>query len=140
MDKTVPPIEGLPWTFTDKPVTPWGCMRLVNEMLSRMRFREALNDSGLPSPGSNRGFDPAVMIESSLVCVWIGGNRFSHTAHVRFDRALSQIFGWREVAEVSTFTRFFRRFKQEEVDRVFGHLGQWFWKHLSPRILTQDLD
>jgi len=140
MDKTVPSVAGLPWAFTDKPVTPWGGLRLVNEMLLRMRFREALNESGLPSPGSNRGYEPAMMFESFLVCVWIGGTRFSHTAHVRFDSALRQIFGWREVAEVSTFTRFFRRFKREEVDWVFGNLGRWFWEHMSPRTITLDFD
>lgn len=140
MDKTVPVDRGLDWTFTDKPVTPWGGLRLVQEMLLRMGLREELNRCGLPSPGSNRGYDPVVMIESFLVCIWIGGNRFSHTASVRFDEALLQMFGWNKVAEISTFTRFFRRFKREEVDQVFGHLGRWFWGQLSPRTLTLDLD
>jgi hypothetical protein len=101
MNKTVPPEEGLPWAFTDKPVTPW---------------------------------------ESYLVCVWVGGTRFSHTAIVRFDQALREMFGWNKIAEVSTYTRFFRRFKREEVDQVFGYLGRWFWEQLSPRTLTLDLD
>jgi hypothetical protein len=140
MNKTVPTETGLKWAFTDKPVTPWGGLRLVQEMLLRMRLREALQASGLPSPGSNRGYDPVVMLESFLVCVWIGGTRFSHTAIVRFDKALCEIFGWKQVAEVSTFTRFFRRFKREEVDGVFDFLGRWFWDQLSPRTLTLDLD
>lgn len=140
MDKTVPLDKGLSWTFTDKPVTPWGGLRLVQEMLLRMRLREALSNSGLPQPASNRGYDPVVMLESFLVCIWIGGTRFSHTAVVRFDEALRQMFGWKNIAEVSTFTRFFRRFKREEVDRVFGYLGQWFWQQISPRTLTLDLD
>lgn len=140
MDKTVRSEEGLPWAFTTKPVTPWGGLRLVQEMLLRMGLREALETSGLPQPGSNRGYDPADMMESFLVCVWIGGVRFSHTAVVRFDEALRQIFGWKKVAEVSTFTRFFRRFKREEVDQVFGNLGRWFWERISPRTLTLDLD
>lgn len=140
MNKTVPLEVGLKWAFTDKPVTPWGGLRLVQEMLLRMRLREALGASGLPWPGSNRGYDPVVMLESFLVCVWVGGNRFAHTALVRFDKALCQMFGWEQVAEVSTFTRFFRRFKREEVDGVFGYLGCWFWEQLSPRMLTLDLD
>ncbi len=140
MDKSVPVGEGLPWAFTEKPVTPWGGMRLVHEMLLRMRLREALGSCGLPAPDSNRGYDPVVMIESFLVCVWIGGNRFSHTANVRFDKALRQIFGWKNVAEVSTFTRFFRRFKREEIDEAFGYLGRWFWDQISSRTLTLDLD
>jgi hypothetical protein len=34
---------------------------------------------------------------------------------VRFDEALREIFGWERVASVSTYTRWFRRFKQREV-------------------------
>lgn len=140
MDKMFPLEQSLPWTFTDKPVTAWGGLRLIQEMMSRMNFREALHASGLPEPGSNRGFDPTVMMEAFIVCVWIGGVRFSHTSLLRFDAALCQIFGWKQVASVSTFTRFFRRFKQQDVDRVFTHLNRWFWDQLSPRTVTLDLD
>lgn len=140
MNKIVPPEQGLPWAFTDKAVTPWGGLRLIQELLLRMGLREALAASSLPGPCSNRGYDPIVMIESFLVCVWTGGTRFSHTAIVRFDEALRQMFGWKHVAEVSTFTRFFRRFKRKDVDGVFGYLSRWFWDQLSPRTLTLDLD
>lgn len=140
MENSLRTVDGLDWCFTDKPVTAWGGLRLVQEMLLRMRFRDALRASGLPEPGSNRGYDPAEMMEAFLVSVWIGGARFSHTAHVRFDDALCGIFGWRRVASVSTFTRFFRRFSRQDVDRVFGHLNRWFWEQLAPRTLTLDLD
>jgi hypothetical protein len=135
------PIEaGIPFEFSDKAVTPWGGLRLVQEMLIRMRFRDALKASGLPQPQSNRGYDPVVMMDAFIVCVWIGGVRFSHTSVVRFDEALREIFGWERVASVSTYTRWFRRFKQREVDEVFGSLGRWFWDQLSPRTITLDLD
>lgn len=140
MATSFPIEEGLSFQFTDKPVTPWGGLRLVQEMLIRMRFREALEASGLPQPRSNRGYDPVVMMEAFIVCVWIGGVRFSHTSAVRFDEALCEMFGWKRVASVSTFTRWFRRFKQKEVDQVFGSLGHWFWEQLSPRTITLDLD
>ncbi len=140
MENSFPIEQGLPFQFTDKPVTPWGGLRLVQEMLLRMKFREALKASGLPQPGSNRGYDPVVMMEAFLVCVWIGGVRFSHTSIVRFDEALREIFGWKRVASVSTYTRWFRRFRREEVDQVFGSLGRWFWDQLSPRTITLDLD
>ncbi len=111
-EKKVPEETSLPWIFTDKPVTAWGGLRLIKEMLMRMGLREILKECGLPEPKSNRGYDPVVMIESFMVCVWVGGERFAHTQMVRFDGALRQIFGWDEVASVSTFTRFFRRFKR----------------------------
>mgnify|MGYP001563073514 CR=1 FL=1 len=140
MEISFPAEQGLPFQFTNKPVTPWGGLRLVQEMLLRMKFRSALAASGLPQPGSNRGYDPVAMMEAFLVCVWIGGVRFSHTSVVRFDEALRQIFGWERVAAVSTFTRWFRRFGREEVDQIFGFLGRWFWDQLTPRTITLDLD
>lgn len=133
-------ITELPYEFTDKPVTAWGGLRLVHEMTKRMGLREALRASGLPQPGSNRGFDPVDMLEVFMACVWVGGARFSHTGLIRFDEALKKIFGWQRVAEVSTFTRFFRRFKQEDVDRVFGHVGRWFWEQIPEQRMTLDLD
>ncbi|MFA5138367.1 MAG: IS1380 family transposase [Elusimicrobiota bacterium] len=140
MENSFPAARGLPFEFTDKPVTPWGGLRLVQEMLIRMNFRAALEASGLPRPGSNRGYDPVEMMEAFLVCVWIGGVRFSHTSIVRFDEALCQMFGWERVASVSTFTRWFRRFNRERVDQVFGSLSRWFWDQLAPRTITLDLD
>ena len=140
MEISFPVEQGLPFQFTDKPVTPWGGLRLVQEMLIRMDFRGALAASGLPQPGSNRGYDPVAMMEAFLVCVWIGGVRFSHTSVVRFDEALCQMFRWERVASVSTFTRWFRRFDRARVDEVFGFLSRWFWDQLTPRTITLDLD
>lgn len=139
-DKKVPQDMSLPWVFTDKPVTAWGGLRLVKEMLIRMNFREALTAARLPQPQSNRGYEPVVMIESFMVSVWVGGVRFSHTALVRFDEALRQIFAWKRVASVSTFTRFFRRFRQSDVTETFGYLHRWFWGQIPPKTLTLDLD
>jgi len=133
-------IAGLPYEFTDKPVTAWGGLRLIQEMLHSMGLRDALKSSGLPQPKSNRGYDPVEMVEVFLACVWVGGARFSHTALIRFDEALKGIFGWQEVASVSTFTRFFRRFKREEVDHVFGYLNRWFWDRMPAQCLTLDFD
>jgi len=139
-DKKVPKETSLPWVFTDRPVTAWGGLRLMKEMLMRMGLREELKRCGLPVAQSNRGYDPEEMIESFLVCIWAGGVRFAHTQLVRFDKALCEIFGWKQVASVSTFTRFFRRFKRERVDEVFGHIQGWFWNQISPKTLTIDLD
>lgn len=139
-DQTVQTSAALPYEFTDKPVTPWGGLRLVQQMTSRMGLREALRASGLPEPGSNRGYDPVEMLEVFMACVWIGGARFSHTGLIRYDKALKGIFGWRRVADASTFTRFFGRFKREDVDRVFGEMGWWFWEQMPAHRMTLDFD
>jgi hypothetical protein len=130
----------LSWEFSDKPVTPWGGFRLVQKMLTQMGFREVLSGCGLPSPRSNRGHDPVIMMESFMVCVWAGGVRFSHTAAIRFDDVLKELFGWRAVASVSTFTRFFKRFNEQRVDQVFGGINRWFWEQMPAQRVTLDLD
>jgi hypothetical protein len=132
--------NGVAWTFTDKQFTPWGGLRVFDELLRRLGWQEALASAPLPQPGSNRGIDPILMVQGFLVTIWTGGGRFAHTALVRFDVALRSIFGLIEVASVSTFTRFFRRFRQREVQELFGHLSGWFWQRVSSRSWTVDLD
>jgi hypothetical protein len=115
-------------------------MRIFDEMLRRLEWLSALSAAPLPQPGSNRGHDPALIVQAFLITVWTGGARFAHTAVVRFDEALRAIFGLAEVPSVSTFTRFFRRFGRREVDEVFGHWSRWFWDRLSAQTWTIDLD
>jgi hypothetical protein len=140
MNKTVVSSKGLGWSFTDKRYTAWGGLRVFEELLRRLGWEEALVQAGLPEPGSNRGLEPVMVVKGFLVTVWTGGGRFAHTAWVRFDLALRAVFGLREVGSVSTFSRFFRRFRQKEVEEVFGHLSSWLWQQISPRSWTVDLD
>jgi DNA-directed RNA polymerase subunit N (RpoN/RPB10) len=128
------------WEFSDKKVTPWGGMRVFKEFLDRSGIREQLRVAGLPEPMSNCGYDPVMLMESFWVTVWLGGVRFSHTAIVRFDDALKDIFGWKRVPCVSTYTRFFKRFQREEVDNIFGNINQWFFSQMPARNFTVDLD
>ena len=61
-------------------------------------------------PMSNCGYGPVMMMESFWVTVWLSSFRFSLTAIVGFDDALKDIFGWKRVPCVSTYTRFFKMF------------------------------
>lgn len=140
MNKRVCVEKGLAWSFTDKQFTPWGGLRIFEELLRRLGWEEALGRAPLPQPGSNRGMDPVLMVKGFLVTVWTGGGRFAHTALVRFDQALRSIFGLREVASVSTFSRFFRRFGHKETEEVFGHLSKWIWERVAGGNWTVDLD
>ena len=140
MNKTVAPQSGLNWSFTGKQFTAWGGMRALEELMRRVGWEEGLASAPLPQPGSNRGIDPVLMVKAFLVTIWTGGGRFAHTALVRFDSALCAIFGLDQVASVSTFTRFFRRFRRPQVEEVFGHLSNWLWQKISGRSWTVDLD
>src|SRR5262252_2831936 len=125
--KRVARLAGLPWCFTDKQFTRWGGLRIFEELLRRLGWQEVLAQAPLPCPRSNRGIEPVLMVQAFLVTIWTGGGRFAHTALVRFDEALRSIFGLSQVASVSTFTRFFRRFGQRQVQEVFGYFSRWFW-------------
>ncbi len=140
MNKIVGPVQGLPWRFTDKKFTAWGGLRVLEELLRNLGWEEVLAGAPLPQPGSNRGIDPVLMVKSFLVTIWTGGGRFAHTALVRFDTALRSIFCLRQVASVSTFTRFFRRFGRKEDEELFAHLSKWLWNRVSGRSWTVDLD
>jgi hypothetical protein len=140
MNKMVVSRGGLPWRFTDKKFTAWGGLRVLEELLRKLGWDEVLETAPLPQPGSNRGIDPVLMVKAFLVTIWTGGGRFAHTALVRFDAALRSIFELREVASVSTFTRFFRRFRQKEVEELFSHLSRWQWNRVAGRSWTMDLD
>ncbi len=140
MNKIVAYSKGLPWRFTDKRFTAWGGLRLLEELLRKLGWEEALALAPLPHPGSNRGINPVLMVKAFLVTIWTGGGRFAHTALVRFDTALRSIFGLNHVASVSTFTRFFRRFRQKEVECLFSNLSGWLWNRVGGRSWTVDLD
>ncbi len=140
MNKMVGVVRGLPWRFTDKKFTPWGGLRLLEELLGNLGWDAALANAPLPQPGSNRGVDPVLMVKGFLVTIWTGGGRFAHTALVRFDSALRLVFGLSQVASVSTFSRFFRRFGQKEDEELFAYLSRWLWDRVGGRSWTVDLD
>jgi hypothetical protein len=140
MNKMVGAVRGLPWRFTDKKFTAWGGLRVLEELLRNLGWDEVLANAPLPQPGSHRGIDPVLMVKSFLVTIWTGGGRFAHTALVRFDTALRSVFGLSQVASVSTFTRFFRRFGQREDEELFAHLSTWLWNRVAGRSWTVDLD
>jgi hypothetical protein len=140
MNKMIAAVRGLPWRFTDKKFTAWGGLRVLEELLFKLGWDEALAKAPLPQPGSNRGIDPVLMVKSFVVTIWTGGGRFAHTALVRFDAALRSVFGLSQVASVSTFTRFFRRFGQKEDEALIAHLSTWLWDRVAGRSWTVDLD
>ena len=53
--------------FSGKAVTAWGGLALMQRMLTVIGFRQAAALWSLPQPGSNRGFDPVVLVEQFLV-------------------------------------------------------------------------
>jgi hypothetical protein len=75
-------MQNIRYEFVEKPVTAWGGMRMMKELIDRTVIREFMKKLPLPKPGSNRGYSPINVIESFWVSVWIGANRFAQSAEI----------------------------------------------------------
>lgn len=126
--------------FSDKLITPWGGMALMKRLLDHLGFDRALNQAGLPQPGSNRGYQPAQLMLQMMLAVWCGANRFEHAEVTRFDRVLGAIFGFARMANFKAITRLFAKFSQPVNDAVFGHLQGWLFAQVKIGRVTLDLD
>lgn len=126
--------------YTDEMVTCWGGMKEMKLLLDKTGIREKLSQLNLPESKSNNSIDVISIIESFWVSVWIGCFRFSHTAVVRVDEVLRQIFGWKRVASATTFGRFFNKFTAAMNHAVFTELYSWFFEQMQFDNYILDVD
>lgn len=126
--------------YTEKAVSPWGGMLQMKQLLEATKIKRVLQSLQLPCGKSNNSIDSVDIVESFFVSVWIGCFKFSHTAVVRLDDTLKQLFGWKRVASGTTFGRFFQKFNIEENERIFVGLGQWFFNQIKFNNFILDVD
>ncbi len=126
--------------YSDNSVTPWGGMQEMKMLLDKTGISKKLLELGLPQGKSNNSIDSISIIESFWVSIWIGCFRFSHTAVVRLDEVLRQIFGWKRVASGTTFGRFFKKFTPSLNHSLFIELNSWFFEQLQFDNYTLDVD
>ena len=126
--------------YTELPVTAWGGMKEMRMLMDKSGIIDKLSSLNLPRSKSNNSYDSVSIIESFLVSVWIGCFRFSHTAVVRVDETLRQIFGWKRVASGTTFGRFFKKFTPSMNYEVFKELYHWFFTQIKFDNYTLDVD
>jgi hypothetical protein len=131
----------LTYQFTDKEITPWGGMVFLKQFLDKVGFCEQVsNCCDLPQPGSNRGYDLSVLLESFVCSVWCGATKFIHTELTRSDRALSQIFGWQRVPGQDAYKRFFSKFSSTDNLRVGDYFFRWLIDNYQYDNFTLDFD
>lgn len=126
--------------FTDKEITAYGGISILQKMLQKMSFIEFLQGIPLPQPRSNRGYDPVQIILQFIVSIWCGANRFEHLEVTRFDGVIQKLFGWERMAGHRAFIRFFQKFTIETNTNVFSKLYTWFFSNLSFNNFTLDFD
>jgi len=106
-------------------------LTFLSRMMDKMGFREHIQSADmLPQPGSNKGYSPLTIIESFMVSIWCGANRFLHTEITRHDQALCKIFGWIQSPGHDTFKRFFKKFDIERSSGLSDHLFGWVFKNI----------
>lgn len=128
-------------SFSNQEVTPWSGLAFLRRMMDKMAFSDHLSRGGmLPEPGSNRGYTSTTIIESFMVSVWCGANRFLHTEITRHDRALCKIFGWKRAPGHDTFKRFFKKFDLETSSQLSDHLFGWVFDNVKFNNFTLDCD
>ncbi|HWY33145.1 MAG TPA: IS1380 family transposase [Nitrosopumilaceae archaeon] len=126
--------------FTDQKVTAWGGMKLMKDMLDNIGIKEFMSGLDLPEKGSNRGYEPIQIMECFWTSIWIGAGRFSHSAYLRYDKVLQEIFGWKQAPSQSTYSRFFQKFSWKRNDEVFVPVQKWFIDNLKIKNITIDFD
>ena len=131
---------GFDLRFTDKEITSWGGMGLMKRMLDHLEFEVALKVSGLPVPGSNRGYPPEQLITQFMLSIWCGANRFEHGEVTRHDPVLKRVFGFKRMANFKAVMRLFNKFTQGTNEAVMDSLYRWMFGQLSINGITLDLD
>jgi hypothetical protein len=127
--------------FTNKEITPWSGLGFLRNMMLKMGVRDQLSSFDfLPQPGSNRGYSPIDIIESFMVSIWCGANRFLHTEVTRHDKALIKIFGWKMAPGNDTFKRFFKKFTMGSSSELSYGLFGWLFNNIVFDNYTLDCD
>ena len=126
--------------FSDHSVSSWGGMKLMKDLLDASKIKEQMASLPLPEKGSNRGYEPTQILECFWTSVWIGAGRFSHSAYLRYDDVLKQIFDWHQAPSQSTYSRFFNKFDWRRNTETFVPMFQWFFNQIQFNNVTLDLD
>lgn len=132
--------DWLDFEYSNKQVTPFGGMSVMKRFLDKTEIASFIDSQDLPLPQSNAGYTPSHIIQAFWVSIWIGANRFSHTAVLQYDKVLQQIFGWKRCPSDNTYQRFFRKLDFEKSSNFFYELYSWFFNQLKINNLTLDVD
>jgi hypothetical protein len=129
------------YKYTNKEVTPWGGMVFLKQFLDKIGFsKQVSNCTDLPQPGSNRGYNLSVLLESFICSIWCGASKFIHTELIRSDRALTKIFSWKRVPAQDAYKRFFSKFTQTDNLRVADYFFRWLFENYHYDNFTIDFD
>jgi hypothetical protein len=103
---------------TKERLTAHGGLALMAEFNHGIGLRE-LTDRYLPSPGSNRGFEPSEIVDAVVLMLQGGGRSLEDLRELRNEEGLMELIGREEIAEPDTVGDWLRRMGDPES----GQLG-----------------
>ena len=132
---------------TKERLTAHGGLALMAEFNHGMGLRE-LTDNYLPAPGSNRGFDPSVMVDSLVLMLQGGGRSLEDLRELKNEEGLMKLIDREEIPEPDTAGDWLRRMGELEVgqgglkglDRVRNKINERILKRDGIKEYTLDPD
>ncbi|MDI7259906.1 MAG: hypothetical protein QME90_08300 [Thermodesulfobacteriota bacterium] len=133
--------------MTKEKLTAHGGLALMAEFNHGIGLRE-LTDRYLPSPGSNRGFDPSVMVDSVVLMLQGGGRSLEDLRELKNEDGLMKLIGGDEIPEPDTAGDWLRRMGEpkagqlglEGLDRVRDKINERILKRDGIKEYTLDAD
>ena len=132
---------------TKERLTAHGGLALMAEFNHGIGLRE-LTDQYLPAPGSNRGFDPSVIVDALVLMLQGGGRSLEDLRELKNEEGLLKLIGRKEIPEPDTVGDWLRRMGDpktgqlgiEGLDRVRDKINERILKRDGITKYTLDAD
>jgi hypothetical protein len=132
---------------TKERLTVHGGLALMAEFNHGIGLRE-LTDRYLPVPGSNRGFDPSVVVDSRVLMLQGGGRSLEDLRELKDEEGLMKLMGRGEIPEPDTVGDWLRKMGDpgtgqiglKGLDRVRGKMNGRILKRDGVKEYTLDAD
>jgi hypothetical protein len=122
---------------TEEKLTAHGGLSLIAEFNHGIGLRE-LTDRYLPAPGSHRGFDPSVMVDSLVLMLQGGGKSLEDLRELRNEDGLMKLLGRERVPEPDTAGDWLRRMGNPKSGQVGLRGLDKVREKINERILKRD--
>jgi hypothetical protein len=122
---------------TRERLTAHGGLALMAEFNHGIGLRE-LTDRYLPSPGSNRGFNPSVMVDTLVLMLQGGGRSLEDLRELKNEEGLMKLIGHNEIPESDTVGDWLRRMGDPKTGQLGFEGLDGVRDKLNERVLKRD--
>ena len=122
---------------TRERLTAHGGLALMAEFNHGIGLRE-LTDRYLPSPGSNRGFNPSGMVDTLVLMLQGGGRSLEDLRELKNEEGLMKLIGHNEIPESDTVGDWLRRMGDPKTGQLGFEGLDGVRDKLNERILKRD--